>query len=103
MAGFYTNLTGGPIYALVAAVDRLDLARKRQVCAPAFAHRTLAPGIKSASGDLQQSAHHPHRVGGPGSLGRTRRALRGNVLGGEPGRGFREDLPLLLELAVLSP
>src|SRR5215510_5653864 len=41
--------------------------------------------------------------GWPGSPSRTRRALRGTAFGGEPGRGFCKDLPLLLELAVLAP
>src|SRR5712671_649385 len=50
--------------AFGAPVDRLDLARQRQVRPISLTHRSIQPRIESASRNLQQSAHDPDRVGG---------------------------------------
>ena len=45
-------------------VNRLDLCRQRQIHSCPVAHRTFQPRIESTSRNLQQSAHHPDRMGG---------------------------------------
>src|SRR5690606_19429243 len=47
-----------------AEVDGGDLASQFQVPPPPCAHRSIQPRVEPAPRDIQQSAHHPHRVGG---------------------------------------
>ena len=50
--------------AFGAPMDRLDLPRQRQIQSSPCAHRPIQPGVESTSRNLQQSAHHPDRMGG---------------------------------------
>jgi transposase-like protein len=52
------------INALGAPVDRLDLRHQCQVPTFSITHRSIQPCVKRTSRNLQQSAHHPDRVGG---------------------------------------
>ncbi len=45
-------------------MDRTDLARQLQIPSSPQAHRPFRPGVEPAPRHVQQSAHHPHRVGG---------------------------------------
>src|SRR5690606_33039782 len=47
-----------------AAVDGGDLARQLQIPSPPRAHRSIYPRVEPAPRYIQQSAHHPDRVGG---------------------------------------